>query len=262
MSTNYDSLNENQKKSLIEKDYINNHLSFADMAQKYNTYSNKILRDAKKFNIKIRSKTEAQKNALKTGKHKHPTKGKARSNDEKTKIGMSLVKTWDNMDEKTKEKRKQKARDQWNNMSDDEKAFMISQANKAVRSASKEGSKLEKHILHYLINKGIKVDFHKEQILSNTKLQIDLFLPKHNIAIEVDGPSHFEPIWGDDVLTKNKKYDTKKTGLIIGKGIKLIRIKQLKDYSISRANLICEDLSICFEEMIANKDINYKELGD
>lgn len=259
---NYDSLNDAQKKAIIEKEYLNNNISFNDIAKKYNTYSNKVLRDAKKFNIKIRSKNEAQKNALKTGKHKHPTKGKNRSEEEKSKIGISLVKTWDNMDANTKEQRRQKARDQWNSMSDDEKSYMISQANKAVREASKEGSKLEKHILNYLLTKGIRVDFHKEQILSNTKLQIDLFLPKQNIAIEVDGPSHFEPIWGDDVLTKNKKYDTKKTGLILGKGIRLIRVKQSKDYSVSRSNIVCEELIDCIEQMTRNKDINYKELGD
>ena len=59
-----------------------------------------------------------------------------------------------------------------------------------------------------------------------------------NIALEVDGPSHFLPVWGDDVLAKNQKYDKKKTGLIIGKGLKLIRVKQIHDFSKSRAAVL------------------------
>jgi very-short-patch-repair endonuclease len=63
-----------------------------------------------------------------------------------------------------------------------------------------------------------------------------------NIAIEVDGPSHFEPVWGDDSLKRNKKYDSKKEGLIIGKGWHLIRIKQTKDFSKSRADRLYTEL--------------------
>jgi very-short-patch-repair endonuclease len=59
-----------------------------------------------------------------------------------------------------------------------------------------------------------------------------------NIALEVDGPSHFLPVWGNDVLARNQKYDKKKTGLIIGKGLKLIRVKQTHDFSKSRASIL------------------------
>jgi very-short-patch-repair endonuclease len=87
------------------------------------------------------------------------------------------------------------------------------------------------------------VDFHKEQTLSNTKLQIDIFIPSLNVAIEIDGPSHFLPVWGDDTLQKNIKYDNKKTGLVLGKGCALIRIKQTRDFSNARAEILWEKLS-------------------
>ena len=64
-----------------------------------------------------------------------------------------------------------------------------------------------------------------------------------NIAIEVDGPSHFAPVWGEQSLQRNIEYDKKKTGLILGKGYKLIRIKQQKDFSKSRASVVCDKLS-------------------
>jgi very-short-patch-repair endonuclease len=101
--------------------------------------------------------------------------------------------------------------------------------------------------------------------LSNTKLQIDLFLPELNIAIEVDGPSHFLPVWGDDVLNKNIKYDNKKTGLILGKGLVLIRIKQVREFSKARGLSIYQKLYSSIEQ-IRNKfpesDNRTIEIGD
>jgi very-short-patch-repair endonuclease len=245
----YDDMTEDQKKTLIQEKYTKSRLSFADIASEYDTYANKIRRDANKFHIKIRDKSEAQSNALKSGKHKHPTKGTQREEDTKNKIGVSLMKSWDSLTTQQLEQRKEKSKAAWEGMDEEQKANIISAANKAVRESSKTGSKLEKFLLKKLLQSGYRVDFHKEQILSNTKLQIDLFLPTMNIAIEVDGPSHFLPVWGEDALEKNKKYDEKKTGLIIGKGLSLIRIKQLKDYSKTRALLVYSNLLSAIEEL-------------
>jgi very-short-patch-repair endonuclease len=119
---------------------------------------------------------------------------------------------------------------------------------------------MELYILERLIADGYKVDFHKEQLLVNTKLQIDLFLPTMGVAIEIDGPSHFEPVWGEDALKKNKKYDSKKNGIILGRGLNLIRIKQTKDFSKSRASIIYDQL----KELLSNqKSISkYVEIGE
>lgn len=238
----YKKLSDDQKKKFIEENYYHNNLSLADIAAKAGTYSNKIRRDAIKFNIKLRDKSEAQKNALSTGAHKHPTKGQERSEETKEKIGMGLINSWDNLSDKELKQRKIKARELWESKSQDEKDNLMHKANVAVRQASKDGSKLEKFLLQQLIKDGYKPEFHKEQSLVNTKLQIDIFLPKMNVAIEVDGPSHFLPVWGDDSLNRNKKYDNKKTGLILGKGLVLIRVQQLKDFSKSRALIFYQEL--------------------
>lgn len=249
----YTNLNDQQKKDILQKEYIVNKQSFADIAAKYNTYANKIRRDAKKFGLKIRNKSQAQSNALKTGKHKHPTEGQKRDESVKQKIGLSVMKSWNNMDENVLEKRKQKNKAAWQALSDDKKDNMIKSANRAVRESSKLGSKLEKFLLNSLLGDGFVVEFHKEQILSNTKLQIDLFLPTMGIAIEVDGPSHFLPVWGQDALDKNQKYDKKKNGLIIGKGLSLIRIKQEHDYSKSRACVIHSRVLEAIKELTNTK---------
>jgi len=248
----YDNLTDLDKKQIIQDLYITKKMSFGSIAKKYNTYANKLRRDAHKFNIKIRDKSEAQKNAIKTGTHKHPTKGTSRPQKIKEKIGHSVMKSWENLSESELSVRKEKSRQKWDAMDENTKKEILKMANQAVRETSKVGSKLEKFLLNSLLNHGYKIEFHKEQTLLNTKLQIDLFVTDHNIAIEVDGPSHFAPVWGSDSLSKNKKYDAKKEGLILGKGWKLIRVKQTMDFSKSRASLICSKIL----ELISNSNFN------
>lgn len=246
--TIYSNLNDSQKESIIRELYEKSNFSFADIAEKLQTYPNRIRRDAKKYNIHIRNKSDAQKNALNTGKHKHPTKGQTRSESIKQKIGLGVLNAWEKLDDDEIAERKLKAKNNWEKLDQDTKENMHKSAMKAVRHSSKVGSKLEKFLLTSLIENGHSVEFHKEQTLTNTKLQIDLFLPKFNIAIEVDGPSHFEPVWGEKTLDRNKKYDKKKAGLISGKGWHLIRIKQTKDFSVSRARLIYNDVSAAIKK--------------
>ena len=258
---NYNELSDSAKTSLITKMYTQQNISFRDIAIKYNTYANKVLRDAKRLGIKIKNKSEAQKNALKTGKHKHPTKGRQRTEKEKNNIGLAVMKNWEQLDENELQQKKLKYKDLWNQKSEDEKANMLHKANLAVRQSSKIGSKLEHFILNFLVENGYKTEFHKEQLLANTKLQIDIFLPTMNLAIEIDGPSHFEPVWGEDALAKNITYDKKKAGLLIGKGYKLIRIKQTKDYSKARARIICDKLLNILKSLKHNTS-SIIEIGD
>lgn len=251
--SNYNKLSDADKKLLLVKEYEKNKKSFKDIADEYNTYANKVRRDAIKFNLNIRDKKQAQQNALASGRTQHPTKGKQRPDAVKQKIGFSVLESWEKLDSKEIEKRKNKARINWESKPDDEKELMLKQANDAVRQTSKTGSKLEKFLFNKLLEAGYIVEFHKEQSILNTKLQIDLFIPTINVAIEIDGPSHFEPVWGDDALKRNKKYDNKKTGLIIGKGLFLIRIRQTKDFSKARALIILDKLQNLLNEIKSGK---------
>jgi very-short-patch-repair endonuclease len=242
VSESYSKLSDEKKYKIIKDLYENNNKSFKDIADALGTYANKVRRDAIKFNIKIRDKSEAQKNALTTGKHNHPTKGKKRSDDTKRKIGKSVLESWENLSESELKDRKLKAKENWEKLTDDEKKYIQQKATEAVRVSSKQGSKLENFLVNELIKDGYKIQFHQEQTLANTKLQIDILIPNMNVAIEVDGPSHFAPVWGSDALKRNIKYDQKKTGLILGKGLVLIRIKQSMDFSKSRSLLIYNKL--------------------
>lgn len=261
----YDNMKDGDKIKFLKEEYENNNKSFQDIAKLGGTYANKLRRDAIKFNIKIRDKSEAQKNALKSGRADHPTKGKTRSENTKNKIGLGVLQSWEKLTDKELKQRKDKARDNWNSLSEDEQSQILKMANDAVRESSRSGSKLEKYLLKELLKDGYSVEFHKEQNLANTKLQIDLFIPKLRVAIEVDGPSHFEPVWGDDVLKRNKSYDNKKSGLILGKGLVLIRVKQSRDFSKSRAYIIYQELKTKLSDIknnfpsINNRTIN---IGD
>jgi very-short-patch-repair endonuclease len=258
-------MNEKKREETIRNLYQKQNMSFAEIANELKTYANKIRRDAIKFKIPIRDKSEAQKLVLKTGKTKHPTKGKKRTEQTKEKIGNSVMNSWSNLSEKDKKKRKEGAKKQWEAMIQEQKENMLKLANQAVREASKTGSKLEKFIFNGLIKNGYKTDFHKEQNLLNTKLQIDIFLPELNTAIEVDGPSHFLPVWGENTLARNIKYDNKKTGLLLGKGCVIIRVKQTHDFSVSRAKQILSKI-IGYLENIKKKypepDKRTIEIGD
>lgn len=262
---NYNKLGDSEKTKLLKNLYTKDQKSFAQIADQLGTYANKIRRDAIRLGIQIRDKSEAQKNAIKSGTTEHPTKGKKRSDSTKAKIGASVMNSWDNLSEEQLKNRQDKARQQWSNMDDDQKANIIKLANDAVRSSSKTGSKLEKFLLNKLLEKRLKVEFHKEQTLLNSKLQIDLFLPELNVAIEVDGPSHFLPVWGEDALQKNIKYDNKKTGLLLGKGCAIIRVKQTKDFSPSRSQKIFDSVwqkILDIKQSFPDQDNRIIEIGD
>ena len=250
----YKQLNDVKKRELLNKLYVEEKQSFGDIAKKYDTYPNKIRRDAIKFNIPIRNKSEAQKNVLKTGKAAHPTMGKTRTENEKDKISLGVHSAWKSLSDKELKQRKLDCKKRWDKLDNVTKENMLHSAHVAIRKSSVEGSKLEKFLLASLIDNGFKPEFHKEEVLANTKLQIDIYVPEKNTAIEVDGPSHFSPVWGQDTLDRNKRYDDKKTGLILGKGMKLVRIKQTNDYSKARAKLLANELMKILSSIEDSKD--------
>tara|TARA_B100001564_G_scaffold351385_1_gene357167 strand:+ start:19866 stop:20630 length:765 start_codon:yes stop_codon:yes gene_type:complete len=217
-------MNENQ----IVKSY-NAGKSTYEIAEEHNTYPNKIRRVLIKHGVQIKSKSDAQKNALKKGVARIPTEGTKRSKSERLKISQSLVKRWASMGEEEYQRYVQQAKERWVNMSEADKKRMSSLATQAIQKAGREGSKLEKNLKYELTKSGFVVEIHKKNLIPNENLEIDMYLPKLKTIIEIDGPSHFLPIWGEDKLQKQIKADENKTGLILGKGFAIIRVKNLSD---------------------------------
>ncbi len=213
----------------IIKLYTEDMHSTYEIAKKFNTYPNKIRRILIKNNIEIKDKSSAQKNALVKGTAKIPTQGKKRTKEEKLKISASQKKAWENIDPKKYEKHVAQSKQRWAKMSDVQKKEMSTAATRAIQIAGKEGSKLEKFLKKELTKEGYTVEIHKKNLIPNKNLEIDLYLPKIKTIIEVDGPSHFLPIWGEEKLQKQIKSDSNKTGLILSKGFAIIRVKSLLD---------------------------------
>ena len=215
--------------------YRDSKKSMCEIAEMLGTYPNKIRRTLIKHGVEILDKSESQKNALRQGRSKIPTKGRKRTKEERLKISKQLQKHWQYMDEKKYEEIKNNAKKKWYSMSEYERKRMSDSAIRAIQKAGKEGSKLEKYIKHELTNEGFIVEIHKKNLIPNESLEIDMFLPEMKTIIEIDGPSHFLPIWGEEKLQKQIKADANKTGLILSKGYVIIRVKNLSD-SISLFN--------------------------
>ena len=218
-------MNENEIVKLYEKEQ----LSTYEIAKKMNTYPNKIRRVLIKHGVSMKTKSEAQKNALEKGAAKIPTMGKKRTKEEKIKISKSLKNRWENISEEEYKKHINQCRDRWSKMSDVEKKAMNDTAIAAIRKAGKEGSKLEKFLKAELTKEGFSVETHKKDLFSATSLEIDMYIVGLKTIIEIDGPSHFLPIWGEEKLHKQIKADQQKTGLILGRGFAIIRVKHLSD---------------------------------
>lgn len=84
-------------------------------------------------------------------------------------------------------------------------------------------SKLEKHILEHIRN------YYPElSILPNDRtiigLELDLYFPSLNLAIEINGPTHYKPIYGKKQFLRSLKNDAAKIQNCQSKGIQLLVI--------------------------------------
>jgi len=214
------------KETIIDQ-YINQKKSTYEIAQDLKTYPNKIRRALKTLGVDLRDRSDAQTVAIESGRHEHPTKGKKRTEAEKIAISDGMSTFWKNMEDGERKRRSEISKRQWEEMSEEDKANLRKLAAEAVRKASKEGSKIEKFIHKGLTNAGYDVIFHKRGLVSNDKLEVDLFVPSIKTAIEIDGPAHFLPIWGEENLQKHVRADAEKAGLLINRGFVVLRVKNL-----------------------------------
>ena len=199
-----------------------------EIAEKLGTYSTKILRALKFLGAESRDYSEAQKNALKRGRSKIPTeKGTKLSEKHKELISEGRAKAWADMSDEERERFSSLGKAQWAAMTDEEKHNLRSLAAKANRKAAVEGSKAEKFIRDELRSLGWDVRFHERNLTVDQALEVDMFIADIKTAIEIDGPSHFLPIWGEDVLQRHQTADAKKNGLLLNEGYVVVRVKQM-----------------------------------
>lgn len=216
-----------KEEKFIVKEYVENNKSTYEISESLGTYPNKVRRTLVKLGVKLRDKSKAQSTAIKSGRHKHPTQGTERSENDKVKISEGMSSHWEHMGDEERTRRSETAKKQWDNMSDEDRDKLRKSAAEAVRRAAKEGSKVEKFLREGLTQAGRDVIFHKTGLIANQNLEIDLFIPSLKVAIEVDGPAHFLPIWGEENLKKRIKSDAQKSGLLIQAGYVVLRIRHI-----------------------------------
>jgi very-short-patch-repair endonuclease len=213
--------------------YNNKNQSTYEIAKSLDTYPNKIRRTLIKHGYELKDKSSAQKAALKSGRSSHPTAGKERTDAEKIAISQSLVNYWEDLSDKERSKRVAQAKENWKKMSPKQKEEMRSKGIAAIRNAAKEGSKMERWVKDRLEEAGFFVQMHV-LIIPSENLEIDLYIPDLKTIIEVDGPSHFLPIWGEDKLQKQVNADLRKSGALLSKGYAVVRLKSLGQESLAK----------------------------
>jgi len=253
-----------EDKKWCDKQYWSLERSIGDIAKELDTYPNKVRRALKSHGIKLRDKGAAQSVALKTGRSSHPTKDKGHSEESKIKISEAVAQNWENLSDEELEVRRESARKQWENMTTEEKIKLRESAIPGIKKASREGSKLEKYIRSKLTEYGYVIEYHKKDIIPNAKMEVDIYLPEISTAIEIDGPSHFIPIWGEEALRKTIKSDNEKNGLLRYHGIMVLRISQKKKTLSQKSmrdtwNSIKVEIDLIAKEM-PKKEKRFKEI--
>jgi len=263
MANRFNNLSDETTKIFLNETYTKQQMSVNEIAELCNTYPNMIRRTMKRLDIPVRSRSEAQKLAIESGRSKHPTKGVGHSIKTKEKISDAMAESWENMTDEERQKRSDMTKAQWDAMTAAQKEDFRKKGSEAIRKAAREGSKLEKLLMKELLKLGYRVDFHRTQLVKNEKLEIDLFLPELGMAIEVDGPSHFSPIWGQDTLDKNKKSDSVKNGLLLGQGFYVVRIQQNKGVTKKYIRDLMNELTTILDNVKNKKlDTRYILIGD
>ena len=103
---------------------------------------------------------------------------------------------------------------------------MQTKAGQALRLAGKNGSKAENYLVEALKDAGYLVEHHNKQLMAG-EFEIDILLPELAVVIELDGPQHFLPVFGEDRLAKTQLSDQTKNGVLIASGYKIIRVKYM-----------------------------------
>lgn len=210
--------------------YNNKNESTHSIAKKYNTYPARIARLLRKSGYPLKSRKDAQIKAIETGRASHPMAGKKHNEETKLRISESKSKSWENISPEKKQELVDSARERWNTMDESERKRIQEMAAEAIRKAAKNGSKMEIFVKDHLRKNGYDVVFHKKGAIPNENLELDIYLPALRIAVEIDGPSHFLPIWGEDKLLKHIKADSEKSALLLNAGISIIRVKHMAKF--------------------------------
>ena len=215
-------------KEFLYEEYVVQKKSTYQIAEENGTYSQKIQRLLKAYEINARTKRKAAKVAMRTGRNIHPTKGKKRDRATIEKISRTTIERIKAETEEERAARIQKAKDRWNGLSEGRKKEINKARMDGVREAAKYGSRIENYCVQRLREAGLSIESHRKELIPSEKLEVDIYIPELRLAIEVDGPTHFLPIWGQSSLEKHIASDNLKNGLLLTNGFLILRVRLMR----------------------------------
>lgn len=179
-----------------------------------------------KNKIPMRDKSKAQKQYL--SENDHPMLGKEHSDETKQKISKSLEGFWDGLSDQEKEAYKEKMgaawKNKWASLSKKEKANIIEMLS-AKSKETKGSSKFEKFLAQAFKDAGFIVEEKTANYTPGQQFEVDIALPQVGIMIEVDGPTHFKPIYGEEALKLQQGRDNRKNDILLGARLQVLRIR-------------------------------------
>jgi very-short-patch-repair endonuclease/predicted XRE-type DNA-binding protein len=209
-------------------------LSTYKVAEQVGCNQSHIVRMVAKYNkqnpnnpIKKRNKSEAQKNYIKQA-GKHQRDGTTHDEITKDKISDKMREFYDSEEgEAAKDRIREFRQQEWAEKSEAERAAILAdlqQANRAKMQAG-EGSNFENFLAEQLSAHGFRVEQRTKAWTPGQKFHVDIAMPTEKIIIEVDGPTHWAPIYGDEELHKVEVKDARKDGVLNANGWNVLRVQ-------------------------------------
>lgn len=217
------SINEDDVKRLYQDDG----LSMREVAKRLDVPLATLSRFMKKHGITSRDKAQAQKNYLTD--HEHQMKGRTHSSETKQKISRGLGEFWESLSEEQTEELKRKIGSAWKRkwaaMSEAERRMTMEELGSKAKETQGKGSRLERFIAEELRKRGYTVEERSTNYTAGKSFEVDIALPKERVAIEVDGPTHFKPVFGEEHLAEQQERDKRKDEMILSSGYSVLRVR-------------------------------------
>jgi len=211
----------------VRRLYQDEGMSLRNVAKELGVSLATLSRFMKKVGIQTRDKATAQKNYLKDNEHQMT--GRSHTEETKQKISQGLGEFWDSLSPEASEELRQRIgsgwKRKWESMSEAERHAMMSELSAKSRLSQGNGSRLERFIAEELRSRGFIVEERTTNYTIGKDMEVDLALPSQGIAIEVDGPTHFLPIYGEDHLAQQQERDGRKDQQIIDAGYSVLRVR-------------------------------------
>jgi hypothetical protein len=217
-------------------EYVERGRSLNDIANEWDVYPQSVKRELLHYGIPIRPPGEAAKLAADQGRMKPPPQ--LPWTDERRIAHSAIARAQAQAKPEGLARAREAARTRWAELSEEEREARRAEMHAEYRQTGRRGSKLEHYLHAELAARGEAVQMHAEYLAPGwPPLQVDLLLPKRLVAIEIDGPTHFEPIFGEEKLEQVRGADRTKDGALRAQGYTVVRVRSPRGvkFSLGRA---------------------------